>query len=139
MIKKLAKLTLILSYSLIAHNYIWNNLIFNQQVSVLIKVALILAFFETILKPIIKLLLLPITFLTLGVIRVVINTLGLYLASFTISDFSVQNISTTATSWQGFNIPPLNFNHFFAFLVSSISINIILSLSTRILYKKKKI
>lgn len=139
MIRKLAKLTLILSYCLIIHNQIWHNLDFNQQAGVIIKVSVILAFFEIILKPIIKLLLLPINILTLGTIRLVINTLGLYLASFILGDFSVQDISTSGSTWQGFNIPPFHFSNFFAFLVSSLTINLLLALSATILYKKRKV
>jgi len=139
MIRKLSKLNLILTYCLIAHNQVWANLNFNGQISTIIKVAIILAFFETILKPIIKLLLLPINILTLGGIRLIINTFGLYLATFVLASFTVQNISTGSTTLLGFNIPPLQFNGFFAYLVSSFTINLLLSLSSLILYKKRKV
>ena len=138
MIRKLGKLSLMLTYCLIAHNQIWGNLNFDGQISTIIKVAIILAFFETILKPIIKLLLLPINILTLGGIRLVINTFGLYLASFILASFSVQNISSNNTKLLGLNIPPLQFSGFFAYLVSSFTINLLLSASSLILYKKRK-
>ena len=139
MLRKLLKLTLILSYSLIAHNQIWRNLDFGNQIATIIKVAVILAIFETILKPIIKLLLLPINILTLGTIRLVINTLGLYLAVFLLENFSVGNISTLGSRWFDVNIPPLRFNNFFAYLVSSLTINCLYSIACLILYKKKKV
>ena len=139
MIRKLARLTLILSFCLIIHNQIWRNLDFNQQIGTIIKVSIILAFFEIILKPIIKLLLLPINILTLGAIRLVINTLGLYLASFILGNFSLQDISTTGSTWQGFNVPPFHFTNFFAYLVSSLTINLLLSLAAIILYRKRRI
>lgn len=139
MIRKLSKLSLMLTYCLVAHNQIWGNLNFSHQIPVIIKVAVVLAFFETILKPIIKLLLLPINILTLGGIRLIINTFGLYLASFIMGPFSVQNISTNNTTMLGFNIPPLQFKGFFAHLVSSLTINLLLSLSSLILYKKRKV
>ena len=139
MIRKLSKLSLILTYALVAHNQIWDNLNFNGQVFTIVKVAIILAFFETILKPIIKLLLLPINILTLGGIRLVINTFGLYLATFVLEPFTVQNISTNGTLWLGLDIPPFQFNGFWAYLVSSLTINLILGLFSLILYKKKKV
>lgn len=139
MIRKLLKFTLVTIYALLAHNQIWQNLTFNPSVSVLIKVALILSLFEIILKPIIKLLLLPINILTLGTIRLFINTLGLYLAVFLIEGFSVSNISAPVSVFLGFNLPRFQFNGFFAYLVSSLTINLILSIFSFILYKKKKV
>jgi len=138
MIRKISKLSLILTYCLVAHNQIWHNLDFDGQISTIIKVAVILAFFETILKPIIKLLLLPINLITLGGIRLVINTFGLYLASFVLGPFAVQNISTDGTIWLCLNIPPFQFSGFFTYLVSSFTINLLLSASSLILYKKRK-
>lgn len=90
--KKILRYTLYLASALIIENEIWGNLYFSPKLETIIKVALILTIFELILKPIIKILLLPITFLTLGLIRIVINTLGLYLATFLISGFSVTSL-----------------------------------------------
>ena len=139
MIRKIAKLTLLLTFCLITHQQIWANLDFSSLPSTIIKVAFILAIFETVIKPIIKILLLPINILTLGGIRLIINTFGLYLATFVLASFTVQNISTGSTTLLGFNIPPLQFNGFFAYLVSSFTINLLLSLSSLILYKKRKV
>jgi len=61
-----------------------------------------LAFFEIFLKPIVKILLLPISILTLGLIRIVINTLGLYLASSLVSAFSVSSFTIYGWSLVGF-------------------------------------
>ncbi len=111
--KKILKYTLYLSFALIIHNEIFHNLSFDPRVQSIILVAVILALFELILKPIIKILLLPITFLTLGLVRILIQTLGLYLASFLISGFSLSSLTI--------------FNHtltgFFAYLFSSFFIS----------------
>ena len=100
--KKLLKYTLFLGFALVIENEIWSNLNFSPKITTIVKVALILAIFELILKPILKILLLPITFLTLGLIRIVINTLGLYLAVFLISDFSVNSHQFFHYSLNGF-------------------------------------
>ena len=100
--KKLLKYTLFLGFALVIENEIWSNLNFSPKITTIVKVALILAIFELILKPILKILLLPITFLTLGLIRIVINTLGLYLAVFLISDFSVNSFQFFHYSLNGF-------------------------------------
>jgi putative membrane protein len=100
--KKLLKYTLFLAFALVIQNEIWSNLSFSPKIETIIKVALILAIFELILKPILKILLLPITFLTLGLVRIIINTLGLYLAVFLIPGFSVSSLIFLNYSLTGF-------------------------------------
>jgi uncharacterized membrane protein YvlD (DUF360 family) len=138
MIRKIAKLTLLFTFCLITQQQIWANLDFSSLPSVLIKTAVILAFFETIIKPIIKILLLPINILTLGTLRLVISTLGLYLAVFLLDEFSLYDISTVTTNWQGIIIPAFHFSGFLAYLVSTITINLTLAFFSLILYKKRK-
>jgi len=135
--KKILKRILILSFTLIATNYIWGNLHFNNNLTTILLVSLILSIFESIIKPIIKILLLPITILTLGSIRILINTLGMYLAVFLIPGFELENINIDSFNWQGFNIPNLKFNSFWTYLVSSITINLVYNFFTKILYKKR--
>jgi len=114
--KKILKYTLYLGFALAIENEIWGNLSFSPKFETIIKVALILAVFELILKPIIKVLLLPVTILTLGLVRIIINTLGLYLATFLISGFSVNSL-------QLFNYSLTNF---LAYLFTSFIISTLL-------------
>ena len=115
--KKFFKYALYLGFALVLQQEIWGNLSFgSDRLFTIIKAGLILAFFELILKPIVKVLLLPITFITLGLIRIVINTLGLYLVTFllptlTVSAFSIYN-------W--------NLSGFFAYLGTSFFISLFL-------------
>ena len=139
MIKKLIRLTLVTSFVIIAHNQIWANLDFHQQPITLLKIALILSFFKIFIKPILKILLLPINILTLGAVKLLINTLGLYLAEFIIANFEIQNIATSPTKIIGIPVSAFEFIGFPAHLVSSLSINTILGLFSFILFKKKKI
>jgi putative membrane protein len=114
--KKILKYTLYLSFALVIENQIWNNLTFGPKIETIIEVALILAIFELILKPIVKILLLPITFFTLGLFRIVINTLGLYLASFLIPSFSLSTVTLF-----GYEL-----NNFLAYLATSFIISSLL-------------
>jgi len=125
--KKFLRLFLIIIFCLVTENEIWKNLSFSPNISILIKVALVITIFEIILKPIIKILLLPINILTLGTIRIVINTLGLYLAAFLINGFKVNNFIA-------FNY---GLNDFFAYLASSLTISFLIYIFNIILYRKK--
>lgn len=90
--KKFFKYTLYLSFALVLQQELFKNLNFDpNRLLVIIKVGLILSFFELFLKPLVKILLLPISILTLGLIRIVINTLGLYLAAFLVPAFTVSS------------------------------------------------
>ncbi len=134
--KKILRQALLTIFALTTSNLIWANLYFATIPDDLIKVSFILSLFELIIKPLVKLLLLPINILTLGTIRIVINTLGLYLAIFVLDTFRVNHIFIQAHSWQGFNIPTLSLTGFWTFLISSITINLTISLYKLILFKK---
>jgi uncharacterized membrane protein YvlD (DUF360 family) len=138
MIKKITKLTLLLTFSLITVNQIWGNLEFVNIPWTIIKTGLLLAVFEIIIKPILKIILFPINILTLGLFRSLIDVVGLYLAVFLFADFYIKNIHTLSTSILGITIPELNFPGFFAYLVTSISIGFFLNLFTLIIKKKSK-
>lgn len=126
--KKFLRFILIITFVLVTENQIFNNLVFKDNTLTVLKVALVLTVFELLLKPIIKLLLLPINILTLGTIRIVINTLGLYLSIYFLNDFQVKNISFYQFRFEGF----------FAFLVTSLTISILINIFNKILSKKIK-
>lgn len=89
-----------------------------------------LTFINYLVRPIIKLLLLPITILTLGLFRWVINVLGLYLATFVVKGFSVQPFDFPGLSYQGFAIPAFHAVNPYAYIIVSFA----LSLATSFVY-----
>ena len=136
--KKILRSTLLFTFSLVTANLIWSNLEFQSIPWTIIKVAIILAIFEIFLKPIIKLVLFPINLLTLGLFRAVINTLGLYLASFLFTDFYVRSINSPPTNFFGIQIPALSFSSFWNYLVTSTTISLIFYIFNLIITKKPK-
>lgn len=136
--KKILRLTLLFSFSLVCTNLVWHNLTFQITPWTYVKTALILAIFEVILKPILKIILFPINLLTLGLFRAVIDTVGLYLAAFIFADFYVGNIHSASTLFFGLTIPQLNFTGFWSFLITSLTIGFFLNLFTIIIKKPVK-
>lgn len=134
--KKILRYVLLLTFALITTNHIWGNLSFQTLPSAILKTALVLAIFEVILKPIIKIITIPINILTLGFFRIIINTLGLYLAVFLFEGFKVGNINSPATKILGLSIPQLKFQGFWTYLVTSFTISFILYFFNLILRKK---
>ena len=125
--KKFFKTILIIAFAIVTHNYFFHNLILENELITLIKVSIVLAIFELLLKPIIKIVLLPINIITLGLFRIVINTIGLYLAVFLIADFHVKTLI-----FQNYN-----FSGFPAYLASSLILSFLLYIFSLILSKKK--
>lgn len=136
MIKKFLRYILIFSFSLVTSNYLWGNIVFEKQAETIILVATILSLFEIFVKPVVKLLLLPITFITLGAIRIVIDTVGFYLATLLISECTVNDISTPGLNWYGFTIPAFSFVGIFAYLVTSTTTSLSYHLFSFILKRK---
>jgi len=115
--KKFFKYALYLGFALVLQQELWGNLTFgNNKIFTIIEAALILAFFELILKPIVKILLLPITIITLGLIRIIINTLGLYLVTFLLPAITVSSL----------HIYNWNLTGFFAYFATSFFISLFL-------------
>ena len=126
--KKFLKFILLFYFTLYTVNELIHNLHFQNGIWTILEVSLILTIFELFLKPIIKILLLPINILTLGLFRIVINTLGIYIALFLISTF------TTSDFW----IYTYHFTGLFAVFATSIIINFIFTIINSIVTRKCK-
>jgi len=76
-----------------------------------------------IVKPIIKLLLLPINLITLGLFSWVISVITLFLLQYLIIGISLQPHFFTGFSYQGFIIPAFHINVLFSYIITSSLIN----------------
>jgi len=126
--KKFLKFNLLFYFSLYTTNELIGNLNFLNGVSTILQVSLILTIFELILKPILKILLLPINILTLGLFRIIIDVVGIYLALFFIDTFKVNNFSLWSYDFFGI----------LAIIGTSVIINFIFLIFNSIVTKKSK-
>lgn len=97
--------------------------------------ALTLTLVNFVIKPLIGLLLLPINLLTLGCFRWLVNVLSLYLVTIIVPQFQIQSFRFAGFSHQGFIIPAVNLNTFWAFVIASLFISL---LTTLLLWLVKK-
>ncbi len=134
--KKIFRHLILYCFSLIVANFFTHNLVFDGTIKSYLLVALILTVFELILKPIIKILLFPITLLTLGLFRSVIDTLGLYLAVFLMPYFYINDIIIQPFSLVGLNIPFTQISGFWAYFATSFIISLVFHLFSKILIIK---
>lgn len=91
-------------------------------------VSLLITIFELILKPIIKILLLPINILTLGLARSLINVVGLYLITSLVNGFRITAYTFPGINWNGFSAPPAKLSLLLTYIIISLFLNITFSI-----------
>ena len=75
--------------ALLAASWIVDGVDFNSDIGTLILAGLVFGVVNTLVKPIVKLLALPVIVLTLGLVLFVIDMFMLYLTSWIVSDFNI--------------------------------------------------
>lgn len=97
--------------------------------------ALGLTLFEYLLKPVAKILFLPINILTLGTLRWVINVIGLYLVTMFVEGFSISQYYFPGINWRGLIVPPIKFSLLLTYIIVSLVINLVIT-AFRWLFKR---
>jgi len=93
----------------------------------LVMAALALMAVNLLIKPIIKLLLLPINLITLGAFRWLVNVLALYLVTMAVSELKIHAFFFPGFSSQGFIIPSMHLGIFWVYVLASLLISLITS------------
>jgi putative membrane protein len=86
-------------------------------------IALSVLFF--LLKPILNVVTLPLNIITLGLFSFVTNAIILYLLTVFVSNISITAFKFGGLSAFGFVIPQIQINSFFAFIIASVSVTLI--------------
>ncbi len=99
-----------------------------HQFKILLSAAIIWLLLNKIIRPIIKLLLLPINLLTLNLFSWVIGLITLFLLQILVGDIKILPFQFTGISYQGFAIPPFYINIFLSYVIASTLLNLYHSL-----------
>lgn len=99
----------------------------NHTAKALLSAAIIWWILNKIVKPIIKILLLPINLITLNLFSWVINVLTLILLQMIVDGVKISTYAFPGFNFEGFVIPPINVNLFFSYLITSITLNTFMS------------
>lgn len=78
-----------------------------------------------IVKPILKILFIPINILTFGLLNWLINVIVIYLLTIFVPEIQVNTWTFPGGSWAGFVIPAIHFTYYTALIASSLLITII--------------
>jgi len=134
-IKKYLRFFLINLFGLWLVAYIFTGVNFIGGWQTITLAALVLTLLGTLVKPLIKLLLLPVNLVTLGAFRWLINVIVLWLVTFIIPQFQINGFLFEGVNYQGFTIPSFYVATFWAFVLSSLVISFITSLTLWLIKK----
>lgn len=100
---------------------------FADTVKTLAFAAIALTLVETLLKPVVNLMLLPLNLVTLGTFRWVTNVLTLYLATVLVPGFKIVEFTYKGFQSGAVIIPEMHFGAFMAFIVLSFVVSFVTS------------
>jgi putative membrane protein len=106
-----------------------------HDIKTLITAAVIWLLLNKIVKPIIKLLLLPINLITLNLFSWVIGLITLFLLPLIVNGISIAPYDFLGVNYQGFSVPPFHLNMFLSFVVASSFLNLFHNIITWIIKK----
>lgn len=102
---------------------VFPGFIVDQNFKTLITAAIIWFFLNKIVKPIIKLLLLPINLITLNLFSWLVGLATLFLLQIFADGITISSFQFDGVEISGFVIPPIYVNLFFSYLLTSILLN----------------
>lgn len=123
--KNFIRQSLLNSFSLFIVASVLPGLVIPNSLLSLLWTGIIFTLINHLLKPIIKLFLLPVNLVTLGLFGWVANVFVLLIATKIVADLSIISFTSKALNYSGFTIPSLTFSY----LLALISASFLLSLS----------
>ena len=104
---------------------LYPGFVVKNDFKVLLSAAVVWFFLNKIVKPIIKLLLLPINLITLNLFSWAINMITLFILQNLVGDINILSYQFPGVNYQGFIVPPIFINIFFSYLITSTLLNLL--------------
>ncbi len=125
--KSLARRVLIDSFSLFLTAQVIAGLKISNQLTTLLFAGAVFSLLSLIIKPILKIITLPLTLITFGAFSFVLNAIMLYLLTLFVPQIQITAFVFPGINLAGFIIPRIAFSLFFAYIVSSVLLSFIAS------------
>lgn len=126
--RKILRHYLVVTYSLWIASKIAGGMIFEKGTQTLLISSIVFMLSSLLAKPVINILLLPINLVTFGLFRWVSSAIVLYLVTLVIPSFKLINFNFTGYVSKWIELPPLQFERFFAFVAFAFIISTITSI-----------
>jgi len=107
---------------------IFSGVSYQQNFTILLTASLILSLANLLIKPILKIILLPINIITFGLAGWFIQVILLYLTTLLVEGFTITTFSLGPLNLIWFTLPTIVFSGFFAYLAASLGYSLINSL-----------
>ncbi len=133
--KKYLRLTLLNTFSLFTVSTFFKGLITPSNMLDLLWAGLIFTVINQLVKPIIKLFLLPINLVTLGLFRWLANVLVLLVVTRVVDTVKIVGFISPPINQAGFAIPSLNLNFPTALILGSFLLSLVFNLLNSLLTK----
>lgn len=98
---------------------------YNNSIATLLVAAVILGLINLLIKPLLKIVLLPINIITFGLAGWLIQVVTLYLTTLLVEGFTIGSFTTNSLDIFGLHIPALHFSGFWAYFGSSLVFSVI--------------
>lgn len=104
------------------------GLSYSGDFQVLILAAAALGLVNLVVRPVVKLVTLPINLVTLGLFAWLINVLMLYLVTKLIPGFEISAFDFGGLTYQGFTVPAMSLSLFWSYALASFTIGLLTSI-----------
>ncbi|MEK7064289.1 MAG: phage holin family protein [Patescibacteria group bacterium] len=102
----------------------YSGLTIDNKLTTYLAAAIVWTILNKIVKPIIKLLLLPINLITLGLFSWVVNVITLFLLTYFIKGLAIHAYTFPGIAYQGFIIPQMHFNLIISYVITSLVLSL---------------
>ena len=102
----------------------------------LLSASVIWLLLNKIVKPVIKLFLLPLSLVTLGLFSWIVNVIVLFIMTKLVSGLSVTGFTLAATNYSGFAAPALSVNPIVSYILASVLISLIYALLNKFMVRE---
>lgn len=99
----------------------------HSDLKTLVTAAIVYTFLNKLVKPLIKILLLPINLITLGLFRWAVSVITLILLQLLVAGITIQSFHFSGLEYQGFIIPAFSVSLLLSYIITSISLRAISS------------
>lgn len=101
-------------------SHFYQGLTIKNDLKTFVSAAIVWWLLNKIVKPIIKLLLLPINLITLGLFSWAVNAITIFLLQTVIKDITIHAYTFPGFYYQGFSIPTIPFNLLISYVLASL-------------------
>ncbi len=123
--RKLAKIYFIELFSLYIINQYVSGMVFNDQTMGILLTSLALSIASILIKPVVNILILPLTLATLGLFRFLSHAITLYIVDLALEEFTISNFYFPGFSSTYFELPQVSFS---SSIAAYVAFSILLSL-----------